>query len=101
MGKSDFKLSGKVENYIPYLFKDETIRGDFIFTSGVLDLNEFMTESAETVTEETDTVPLSVVEVPGNIDFKLIARIDKLYYDKLEIDNTIGTSKGKRQPGDT
>jgi len=95
MGKSDFELSGRVDNYIPYLFKDETIRGDFIFTSGVLDLNEFMTESAETVTEETDTVPLSVVEVPGNIDFKLIARIDKLYYDKLEIDNTIGTVKVK------
>ncbi|MBN2274189.1 MAG: hypothetical protein JXR41_06800 [Bacteroidales bacterium] len=91
MGKSDFQLSGKIENYIPYLFKDETIKGDFIFTSGVLDLNEFMTESAETVSEETDTVPLSVVEVPGNIDFKLISRIKKLYYDKLEIDNTIGT----------
>ncbi len=95
MGKSDFELSGRVDNYIPYLFKDETIRGDFIFTSGVLDLNEFMTESAETITEETDTVPLSVVEVPGNIDFKLIAKIDKLYYDKLEIDNTIGTVKVK------
>ena len=95
MGKSDFKFSGKVENYIPYLFKDGTVRGDFIFTSGVLDLNEFMTESTETVNEETDTVPLSVIEVPGNIDFKLISRIDKLYYDKLEIDNTIGTIKIK------
>ena len=95
MGKSDFKLSGRVENYIPYLFKDETIKGDFIFTSGVLDLNEFLTESEETVPEETDTVPLSVVEVPGNIDFKLVSRIDKLYYDKLELDNTIGIIKIK------
>jgi hypothetical protein len=95
MGKSDFKLSGKVENYIPYIFKDGTIKGDFIFTSGVLDLNEFMTEPAGTLTEETDTVPLSVVEVPGNIDFRMISRIDKLYYDKLEIENTVGTVKIK------
>jgi hypothetical protein len=32
-----------------------------------------------------------VVEVPGNIDFKLVSRLDKIYYDKLEIENTIGT----------
>ncbi len=92
MGKSDFQLSGKVENFIPYVFKDETIRGSFIFTSGVLDLNEFMTAETESATETaTDTVPLTVVEVPGNIDFKLVSRINKLYYDKLNIENTIGT----------
>ncbi len=90
MGKSDLHLSGKLEDFIPYVFKDETIKGNFIFTSGVLDLNEFMTESTETV-EETDTLPLTVFEVPANIDFKLVSRIDKMYYDKLEIENTIGT----------
>ena len=95
MGKSDFKLSGRVENYIPYLFKDETIKGDFIFTSGVLDLNELLLESEETVPDENDTLPLAVVEVPGNIDFKMVSRIDKLYYDKLELENTVGVIKIK------
>ncbi|HJZ41514.1 MAG TPA: AsmA-like C-terminal region-containing protein [Bacteroidales bacterium] len=90
MGKSDFHVSGKIEDFIPYVFKDETIKGNFIFTSGVLDLNEFMTESVET-TEVTDTVPLSVIEVPANVDFRLVSRIDKLYYDNLEIENMIGT----------
>jgi hypothetical protein len=90
LGKSDFHLSGRLEYFIPYVFKDGTIKGNFIFTSGVLDLNEFMTESTETI-EETDTIPLTVIEVPGNIDFKMISRIDKLYYDKLVIENTIGT----------
>jgi hypothetical protein len=90
MGKSDFHLSGKLEDFIPYVFKDKTIKGSFVFTSGVLDLNELMTQSTET-TAETDTIPLSVFEVPGNIDFKLVSRINKIYYDKLEIENTIGT----------
>jgi hypothetical protein len=90
MGKSDFHLSGRVEEFIPYVFKNGTIKGNFIFTSGVLDLNELMTGSTET-TEETDTIPLTVFEVPGNVDFKMVSRIDKLYYDKLEIENTIGT----------
>jgi hypothetical protein len=90
MGKSDFHVSGKIEDFIPYVFKNKTIRGNFIFTSGVLDLNEFMT-STEAPVSETDTLPLTLIEVPGNIDFKLVSRIDKMYYDKLLIENTIGT----------
>jgi hypothetical protein len=89
MGKSDFSASGKLENFIPYAFKDETIHGNFIFTSGLLDLNEMMGSSTETTA--ADTAPLSVVAIPGNIDFKLVSRIDKILYDKLEIENAIGT----------
>jgi len=94
LGKSDLHLSGKLEDFLPYVFKDEIIRGSFVFTAGVLDLNEFMTESSETV-EETDTTVMTVFEVPANIDFKLISRIDKIYYDKLEIENTVGTIRIK------
>ncbi len=89
MGKSDFSASGKLENFIPYAFKDETIHGNFIFTSGMLDLNEMMGSSTETTA--ADTAPLSVVAIPGNIDFKLVSRIDRILYDKLEIENAIGT----------
>ena len=89
MGKSDFSASGKLENFIPYAFKDETIHGNFIFTSGLLDLNEMMGSSTETTA--ADTAPLSVVAIPGNIDFKLVSRIDRILYDKLEIENAIGT----------
>jgi hypothetical protein len=90
MGKSDFHVSGKLEDFIPYFFKNKTIRGNFIFTSGVLDLNEFMTDNSAESTKK-DTLPLSLIAVPGNIDFKLVSRIDKMYYDKLQIENTIGT----------
>ena len=93
VGKSDMQFLGKLEDFIPYLFKDETIKGDFVFTSGVLDLNEFMTGTGEDE-EETevaeDTVPLTVFEVPANVDFKLLSKLNKIYYDKLEIDNASG-----------
>jgi hypothetical protein len=89
MGKSDFQLSGRLEDFLPYAFKNGTIRGNFIFTSGVLDLNEMMGSS--TTTSATDTAALTLIPVPGNIDFKLVSRIDKILYDKLQIDNTVGT----------
>jgi hypothetical protein len=89
MGKSDFNLSGKLENFIPYAFKDDILHGSFIFTSALLDLNEMMGSS--TTTETTDTSSLSVVPVPANLDLKLVSRLDKILYDKLVIDNAIGT----------
>jgi len=96
LGKSDFQVTGKLANFLPYVFKDGTVSGDFVFTSGTLDLNEFMTEESETVAEE-DTVALTLVEVPRNVDLKLVSRIDHVYYDKLQIDNLIGTIYVKDQ----
>ncbi len=93
IGNSDMQFEGRLENFIPYVFKDETVRGDFQFTSNLLDLNEFMTETTEVETVEEDTVPLSVIEVPKNIDFRLASKIGKIYYDKLEITNANGIIK--------
>jgi hypothetical protein len=91
IGQSDMQFTGRLENFIPYMFKDEIVKGRFNFTSGLLNLNEFMTgeEVPEAETVE-DTIPLSILEVPANIDFRLISEIDKILYDKLEINNTIG-----------
>ncbi len=91
IGKSDMQMKGRVENFIPYVFKDETIRGTLDFRSSLLDLNEFLSEETEAIEEtEVDTVPLTVFEVPKNIDFRLVSNIGKIYYDKLEISNTSG-----------
>jgi cell division septum initiation protein DivIVA len=90
IGKSDFALAGKVTNYIPFVLKDETIKGEMSLNSNLMDLNEFMTDEEAPATAETDTAPMQVVEVPGNIDFRLASTINKIYYDKLTIDNLKG-----------
>jgi hypothetical protein len=92
IGQSDMQMTGRLENFIPYMFKDETVSGRFTFKAGLINLNEFMTEGEEVAEEETaeDTVPFSVFPVPSNIDFRLVSTIDRLIYDKLEIDKTIG-----------
>jgi hypothetical protein len=93
LGKSDFGLDGKVTNYLPFVLHDGTLKGEFNFKSNTIDLNEFMSEGSEEEEEEieeTDTIGLSVVEVPANIDFTLNSSINKIYYDKLEIDDVKG-----------
>jgi hypothetical protein len=62
IGKSDFALTGAINNYIGYLFgSNETIRGNLTFNSTFLDLNEFMTETEETTTT-TDSVSLGFLK---------------------------------------
>jgi hypothetical protein len=90
IGKSDFALTGAINNYIGYLFgSNETIRGNLTFNSTFLDLNEFMTETEETTTT-TDSVSLGVLEVPQNINFLLHANVKTTKLMDYTITNALG-----------
>ena len=89
IGNTDIAMSGTLENFIPYVFSDATVRGKLDLKSKNIDLNEFMTDD-ETTETATDTVPMSVIEVPKNIDFVMNVNIGKIQFDKLNITNTIG-----------
>ena len=88
IGGSDMRLGGRLENFIPYVFNDGTVSGTMTFTSTMLDLNEMMAFEAEEA--EADTVPLSIVEVPANIDFVLVSSVDNIFFDNMEITNLQG-----------
>lgn len=95
IGKSDIKASGKIENFLAYYFKNEALRGSFDMSSNLMDLNEFMAEDSAAAppageTAPADTAPMSVVEVPSNIDFKMTTAIGKLIYDNMEMTNVSG-----------
>jgi hypothetical protein len=92
MGKSDFALSGKVTDFIPYVLKNKTIHGTLTFDANNIDLNEFMSETTdeETSTEAIDTAAMEAFEVPANIDFTLNSNIKNLQYDKMVISNLVG-----------
>ena len=87
MGNSDFRMTGRLENFIPYVFNDGVVRGNMLFSSTLLDLNEFL---AEDETATTDTVPLTVVEIPGDVNFTLASSIDRILYDNMEISDLKG-----------
>lgn len=93
IGKSDVHLTGKILDFIPFLFSDGIVKADFQFTSNLLDLNEFLGgESTEEVEEEVEEEgePMETTEVPGNIDFRLTTSLKKVLFDQLSIDNITG-----------
>lgn len=92
VGKSDFNITGYVENYIGYLFKDnESLKGNLTVNSRLIDLNEFMValeEEDQAATEEE--APLEVIPVPENIDFTLKTSVKKILYDNMALNNAKG-----------
>ncbi|MES2762372.1 MAG: AsmA-like C-terminal region-containing protein [Bacteroidota bacterium] len=103
MGKSDIKASGKIDNFMQYIFKDSLIVGHFNMQSNLIDLNQLMSSSStETATAQAapDTAAAGVVEVPGNIDFIMNANITKMLYDNLVIDNLNGNIEIKKRKVD-
>jgi len=96
LGRSDLSLTGKINNYIGYAFKDKTLKGEFNFRSKKFDLNEWMVEEegavavSEEEATEADSVQLEVVEIPKNIDFVLKSRMDRIIYDNMNINDLKG-----------
>jgi hypothetical protein len=89
IGKSDFAVSGSVNNYIGYVFgKNELLKGSMNFSSSFLDLNEFMTETEETST--TESSEYGVIPVPHNIDFLLRSDLKVVKLMDLNITNASG-----------
>jgi hypothetical protein len=91
IGMTDIAMSGSLENFIPFVFKNETVKGKLDLKSNIVNLNEFMGgEPAEQETTTEDSSQLSVIEVPKNIDFEMNVDIGKIFFDKLVISNTAG-----------
>jgi hypothetical protein len=92
-GKSDFVLSGNLMNYIPYIFRNETIRGSLTMYSKTVDLSsvmEAMPSDTSTAPVPVDTTSLAVIAVPKNIDFDFSAAIDKFLYGNIVAENLKG-----------
>jgi hypothetical protein len=92
VGRSDFQMNGKIENFLQYFLKNELLKGSFNLKSSLIDLNEFMAvdSTKPKPTAAPDTAKMSVVAVPSNLDVNLNANIAKMLYDNLVITNITG-----------
>lgn len=88
-GKSDFAAEGTLENYLGFALRGTAIKAKLNFASDLLDVNEMMGPSTDEVS--TDTSTAGVFEVPGNIDFVLNSKINKVLYDNMELVDLGGT----------
>ena len=106
MGKSDFQMAGKIDNYMGYVFREELLKGDFSFKSSNMDLDELMgtTAAAAPVAEEAsaETAPAATASsepflIPHNVDFNLTTSIANMRYNGMDIKNVNGGVRMKEE----
>jgi len=90
IGKNDLAATGRLENFIPYALKDQTLKGSLNVTSGYLNLNDFMSDSSSSSKSEASEEPIAVFEVPKNLDFNLNGNFKKVLFDNLTMENVVG-----------
>ncbi len=97
-GKSDFKLKGKITNYLGYALGDGTLEGNFTLNSTLIEGNELsgMTptnpdeEPASGGEETGETESSEPVLIPKNLDVTFTTNVTKIIYDNYNFLNTKG-----------
>lgn len=87
LGENDFQANGNLENFMAYALRDETLKGELNLQSNFINVNDFLSETVDTTTVEE---PLSVIEIPKNIDFRLNGNLKKVTYDNIILENIKG-----------
>tara|TARA_B110000090_G_scaffold104787_1_gene117650 strand:- start:7461 stop:10106 length:2646 start_codon:yes stop_codon:yes gene_type:complete len=85
VGKNDINFSGLFNNFFGYALSNQTLTGSAMLTSTHFNANDFITES-----ESEESIEMTLVEVPGNVDLDFTASIATLIYDDLTLTNFSG-----------
>ncbi len=98
IGRNDISATGKLENFVAFALHDKTLKGTLNMQSNYFNVSDFMTADAAapapTSTAKPGTAaksePLTVVEIPKNIDFTMQADFKQLQYEKMNFANAKG-----------
>ncbi len=85
---SNFSGGGQVNNLLSYLLSGKPLRADLSISADKINLNDWMGVAADTTTSATNgSAPFAV---PANLDISLNTKVDRLLYDKVDIQNLTG-----------
>jgi hypothetical protein len=86
-GSSTFNLSGRLQDFVPYVLWKETLKGRLDLKADQLLLNEWITEPEQDQEVASSEEQTEAIRIPENIDFSMKALLEKLDYDGLRLDN--------------
>ncbi|CAD0002859.1 AsmA family protein [Flavobacterium salmonis] len=101
-GESDFKMNGYLQNVFNYATtKTGVLKGSFTVSARYINVDEFMSNTAaitspaptKTEASTTQVSQTGVIIIPTNLNLQLMANAQKVYYDKLILQNASGNLK--------
>ncbi|MBA4316795.1 MAG: AsmA family protein [Flavobacterium sp.] len=86
-GKSDISVTGVLENFYGFIFKNQELKGNFFMNSKQLAVDDFMTTGEETKTEAKKA---DAMKIPALLNCTLTAKATTVLYDNLTLKDVSG-----------
>ena len=86
-GKSDISVTGVLENFYGFIFKNQELKGNFFMNSKQLAVDDFMTTGEET---KTDAKKADAMKIPAFLNCTLTAKANTVLYDNLTLKDVSG-----------
>ncbi|MBP6181160.1 AsmA-like C-terminal region-containing protein [Flavobacterium sp.] len=95
-GKSDISVTGILENFYGFIFRNQELKGNFNMNSKQLAVDDFMTTSKKTETDPSDieqakqTKKAEAMKIPAFLNCTLTAKATTVLYDNLTLKDVSG-----------
>jgi hypothetical protein len=86
-GKSDLSVTGVLENFYGFIFKNQELKGNFNLSSNQLAVSDFMTTEEDSKTEAKKT---EAMKIPAFLNCSLTAKANTVLYDNLTLKDVSG-----------
>jgi len=87
--KTNFTANGSIDNLLPYVLQNQSLTGVMNVKADQVNLDTWMGTSADTTTKGTEAA--APFAVPANLNFMINAGVDKVHYDKIDMQNLAGS----------
>lgn len=87
-GKSDISVTGVLENFYGFMFRNQELKGNFIMNSKQLAVDDFMTTGEESA--KTNTKKAEAMKIPAFLNCTLTAKANTVLYDNLTLKDVSG-----------
>lgn len=101
-GKTDFDITGTINNLLGFMFNDEKVEGVFNLKSNTFAISDFMVAEAESTTETGNTdgengkvVQEEKIKIPSFLDATINANAKQVLYDNIVLSDVSGVMKIK------
>ncbi len=88
-GKSDLSVTGVLENFYGFMFRNQELKGNFNMNSNQLAVSDFMTIGDKTATT-TATTKAEAMKIPAFLNCSLTAKAKTVLYDNLTLKDVSG-----------
>ncbi|HEY9169978.1 MAG TPA: AsmA-like C-terminal region-containing protein [Lutibacter sp.] len=86
-GNSDFQVTGNLDNFYGFIFKNQVLKGNFNMISQQFELADFMETKTETTATKTTKEAL---KIPSFLDVTISAKATTVVYDNLNLKEVSG-----------